>query len=394
MNENELRRFESVYSQFFNKYSNEIRETGRKFGSGRFSIIKEVEIGRQLYAAKLIEMKQENNTNNQGFFNNEEVQMVMDLTSPYFIKIKQIYKEEFNNRIYHLIIMEKAQFKDLQKLCSFIYSNDSKPFKLINNPFIIQANRNLIFFLIKPIISGLTVMNLNNIIHFDIKPANLLILSDLVLKFTDLSIARNLTKEKEKQNHSILSTGLSIPGGTEGYFSPEYFLRDYIDMDLAFSQDYFSFGCVIYFIIYGEKLLNFPPELPRPKNSSSKFIHIFFDRSIEIIKRGMNKIETDIFLDKRLKKLITKLLQYKPNDRANFEIIYRNPWINDEDINKDIKETVENFPNDETKYFNEFQKHSYLSQIEDNSKNDKIKKAKFIPRRRQEKKYRINGMKS
>ena len=114
--------------------------------------------------------------------------------------------------------MEKAVLKDIGTLVKFLYEKNL--LKLINKPFIHLIGDNFIRFFTKQIIAGLETLERSELIHFDIKPENLLITSGLILKISDFSFLKIVKQGDEK---------FKIPGGTHSYVSPEYYNRAKID---------------------------------------------------------------------------------------------------------------------------------------------------------------------
>ena len=213
----------------------------------------------------------------------------------------------------------------------------------------------------------------NNYVHFDIKPENILILHNLILKISDFS-----TLKKIDMNVS----DLKIPGGTPGYLSPEYYLQDRISREDAQKQDFFALGASLFTLKFGFSFM----KVRRHKEEQKKIIA---DSIIDQIMRNMNYINSSKTADEEFIDLLLKLIQYKAEDRYNLENIYRNKWLN-----KDLKyiyNCADNFDIDEEKFLMELQKLDFLiekekifktykklmnqvNQVNDNSKEKNSKK--------------------
>lgn len=92
----------------------------------------------------------------------------------------------------------------------------------------------------KQVASALRVAHKNKIIHRDVKPHNIMITTDGVVKLADFGIARAV-------NDTTLSTGSKIVGSVH-YFSPEQARGNYVDE----RSDIYSLGIVMYEMLTGK----------------------------------------------------------------------------------------------------------------------------------------------
>ena len=92
----------------------------------------------------------------------------------------------------------------------------------------------------KQVASALKVAHKNKIIHRDVKPHNIMITNDGVVKLADFGIARAV-------NDATLSTGNKIIGSVH-YFSPEQARGNYVDE----RSDIYSLGIVMYEMLTGQ----------------------------------------------------------------------------------------------------------------------------------------------
>ena len=150
--------------------------------------------------------------------------------------------------------------------------------------------------------------------HRDIKPDNILITSDHILKITDFGIAGILVAAVEEpgvglvvQNGRIGSSQLTMEGGgfgTPTHMPPEQFVDPAMCDERS---DIYSFGIVLYQMRTGGKC-PFPPPLPRgdSKEEAGNFW------------RAMRALHTDApvpILNSRLFPVIERCLQKEPRNR-------------------------------------------------------------------------------
>ncbi|MEM7724992.1 MAG: serine/threonine-protein kinase [Cyanobacteria bacterium P01_A01_bin.45] len=101
----------------------------------------------------------------------------------------------------------------------------------------------LILDIVKTIVEALIYIHSQNIIHKDIKPANIIINPDSKqVKLTDFSIASRLSKEIINNNPNQIE-------GTLAYLSPEQTGR--MNRSLDYRSDFYSLGITLYQMLTG-----------------------------------------------------------------------------------------------------------------------------------------------
>ena len=318
-------------------------------GKGAYGEVKEVKLSNspKVMAAKLIKKDKNENSN--------EIMVAQELRGNNIIKINKTISKEFQGEYYDLIIMEKATLRDLGKLTEFYFNHNL--LKLIYNPFDEFLGDNFLRFYSRQIIDGMELLDINNFVHFDIKPENLLITNNLNIKICDFSL---LTKIKDNEN-------IKIPGGTQGYLSAEYFKREKVSSDVARSQDYFSLGCTLFYLKFGEPLIKYQ-KFEEPILNA--------ERIIDILHRRIKFIQSRKVIDQGLIDFLKSLIEYYPFERPTFEKIYRNKWLN---TNREFIDNISNlYENDEEKLIMELQKSDFLI---NKKKSKKGKNFKFVKKK-------------
>jgi len=343
-------------SKIFNalkKESRYIRNIGKILGKGPFSQVREIIMDNgKIFAGKIIEKNNDQNSTE------EEEKFHNSLNGLNFINIIRNTSYRLNNKRYDFILMDKAPLKDIAKLNGFFYHYNL--LKLIYNPFDEFFGDNLLRFYTKQIINALEILDRNYYVHNDIKPQNILVSFNLTVKLTDFILLR---KVKDQQT--------TIPGGTKGYLSPEFYINRQVDSEVARKQDYFALGAILYFLKYGEQMLKY--------NNYNDQIMIA-DEIIDLLEKKRDDIKSGKMSDKEFINFLCSLIEYKPEDRPCFEEIYRNIWLN-----KNLKQiknikSVNHYV--EEKMIMELQKSDFLIKIEKeieqdlNSENENEPKSK------------------
>ena len=368
-------KYEQAFNGFYQRHSNEINPLGKKIlGKGAFGEVRDVKYKGKAMAVKIMEKSEDDKLQGE--------KLAINLRNHNIIKIQKIYENEkfkesssdskeknkernsrTTEKTYDFIIMEKAVLRDLGKLNEFYYRHNLlKLIKLkIDDSYIFDEDMgdNLIRFYARQVINALGAINQNNYIHFDIKPENLLVSVNLIIRLTDFSLLKEIQEKDEKF--------IKLPGGTQGYTTPEYYIDKNMKIDSARKQDYFALGSSLFILKYGLPLLKYKKYDDSRMNA---------DRIIDLLQQNINILKSQTFTDRDFMAFIISLIGYKPEERADYQKIYRNKWLNK---NNDILDRIiMAFENDEEKLIIELQKADYLMKKEENTdKNEKFKTKKF-----------------
>ena len=329
---------------------------GKDLGTGGFGKVVEVTHPKfkKVLAGKLVEIKTDSENNN-------ESHMSKQFRGPHLVKINYIFEKKIDDKKYNFILMERAPLKDLYSFNDNL-RNENILKLIFPNPFDLFGD-NFLRFIFKQVVEGLEVLDRGNYVHFDIKPKNILIFTNMIFKLSDFGLLRDINSIKNKDNK------LKIPGGTRGYLPIEFYKnKDHIiHMNDANKQDFFALGASLFFMKYGKEMI----KAYRKKNSDEdeedynlKITNYLVDE----IQNSMNEIKTTKSSEKDFIDFLISLIQFNAKDRANFEKIYRNKWIN-----KNWEELLKIFyinNTDEEKLIMELDKSDYL--IEKKQNLDKI----------------------
>lgn len=150
----------------------------------------------------------------------KEAQAIATLSDPNIVNVLDVGNQDDMN----YIVMEFIEGKTLKKI---IQERGHLP------------NEVAIRIAIK-VASALACAHKNNIVHRDIKPHNILVTAEGVVKVTDFGIAKSMDSSTLAHTNTIM--------GSAHYFSPEQAKGSYID----FRTDIYSLGVVIYEMATGK----------------------------------------------------------------------------------------------------------------------------------------------
>ena len=176
-------------------------------------------------------------------------------------------------------------------------------------------DENMIKRYISQILDGLEYLHFHNIIHRDIKCANILLDKNGVCKLTDFGVAKIM-----KEDMNLLSSWK----GTPNWMAPEIMASS----SSTRYSDIWSIGCIIIEMFQGEPPYNDKKEL-------SDFIQIIKNKELPKIPNEMST---------QLKDFVSKCLVYEPNKRFNVYQLKRHAFLKD-CYNNSITNTSTNINN-------------------------------------------------
>ena len=262
-----------------------------KLGQGSYSSVYKVKrkIDNQIYALKKVNFKTINEKDKNNALN--EIRILASINSEYIIKYYEAFIDEKEETLN--LVIEYADNGDLfekirEKKNTFQHFSENEIWKTF-----IQITK------------ALKILHDLNILHRDIKSANIFLFKNGNIKLGDMNVSK------------ITKGGLGYTQtGTPSYASPEIWR----DLPYDNKSDIWSLGCVIYEMC--------TLSLPFKGNNSEKLCR-------EILKGDIQKIPKNY--SEELFEIICSLLQIKANKRPSCIEI-----LNNKIIKKKIEELKEN----------------------------------------------------
>ena len=220
-----------------------------------------------------------------------ELDISMKLDHPNIVKCYEVFKTE--NHWY--IVNEYCDCGTLQDLSSDLSKHSHQ-----QREYIVRKLLNELKEALKYLIS-------NNIIHRDLKPSNILIkkisVNNYSVKLADFGFARYFSNEISDEGHDDM---VSTICGSPIYMAPELL----IDLKYNMKADLWSFGVIMYELLYGVNPYFFPKNIP------------------ELRKLMVEKEITypDIF-SRDCIDLLKSLLVIDPMKRLNWKNFFQHQWF-------------------------------------------------------------------
>ncbi len=163
-----------------------------------------------------------------------EAQAVASLDHPNIVRAYDVDHEEQKGNEIHFLVMEHVDGNSLQEIV-----NESGPFEFVQAAEYLRQSA-----------EGLEHAHKVGLVHRDIKPGNLLIDPNGVIKILDLGLAQFF--EQKEENPLTVAHDEKVLG-TADYLSPEQALDSH-KVDIR--ADIYSLGCTVYFVLTGHPPFN------------------------------------------------------------------------------------------------------------------------------------------
>lgn len=187
-----------------------------KLGEGSYSVVHKVhrKTDDQIYAAKKVKFNSLTPRDKQNTLN--EIRILSSITHPNIVGYKEVFIDESTSTIW--LIMDYAAKGDLLQIINVHQKNKT---------FFTESQ---IWSILVQAVKGLKTLHSRNILHRDIKCANIFLTADNVIQLGDLNVAKVVNGLAYTQT------------GTPYYASPEVWK----DCPYDSKSDIWSLGCVLY----------------------------------------------------------------------------------------------------------------------------------------------------
>lgn len=227
---------------------------------------------------------------------------------------KNLNKEQIESEIN---IMKHLEHKHIVKMYDSLYDAHDNVYLIMEycskgnlSDFLKKApmKEKYVKFYMKQISEATNYLYQHNIIHRDIKPQNIMMFSDKIIKLTDFGFAKIFKSDNDDDVMSQTICGSPI------YMAPEIIKCN----EYSIKTDLWSIGVVFYEMLIGR--------LPYKAKTH-----------IELI----NKIESEpvyipmnISISNECKDLLFKLLQSNPNKRISWKAFFKHKWLENDSTNR------------------------------------------------------------
>ena len=231
--------------------------------------------------------------------------------------------EVFKTKTYWYMVCEYCNSGSLKEIIPLLKNLSSK------------QRESIVFMYMSQLKNALQYLRNQNIIHRDLKPANILLHTEesngtsvTSLKLADFGFARYFTKDEETKEDLTMTLC-----GSPLYMAPEML----IDCKYSMKADLWSFGIVLYELIYGENPYVFPKlnmDLLKLliQKVDVKYPHTVQEKESSLTSFKLNKNHesnesNDILCSKHCINLMKKLIRLKISDRIGWNDFFSHEWF-------------------------------------------------------------------
>ncbi|XP_026397622.1 rust resistance kinase Lr10-like [Papaver somniferum] len=144
------------------------------------------------------------------------------------------------------------------------------------------------------------------ILHFDIKPQNILLDHNFTPKISDFGLAKLCSKD------TFITISMAAARGTMGYIAPEVFSRNF--GIVSYKSDVYSFGMLLLEMVEGKKNTEITMETHGDKEYSSEKVYNRLNRGEDL---GIEVEAKDLEIVKKLITVALWCIQWNPIDRPS-----------------------------------------------------------------------------
>ncbi|XP_050212409.1 rust resistance kinase Lr10-like [Mercurialis annua] len=159
------------------------------------------------------------------------------------------------------------------------------------------------------------------ILHFDIKPQNILLDNDFNPKVADFGLAKLCAKDQS-------AVSMTTARGTVGYIAPEVFSRNF--GNVSYKSDVYSFGMVVLEMVGGRKIVEATTDENDEKIYFPEWIYHLLEEGEEL--RLVTEEEEDAKIAKKLAIVGLWCIQWNPIDRPSMKTVIHMLEEEDENI--------------------------------------------------------------
>ncbi|TDH70633.1 hypothetical protein CCR75_005548 [Bremia lactucae] len=214
----------------------------------------------------------------------QEMVLHTELRHPHVLRVERVFDDARN---YYMVLEYCAQ----RSLAAFVKTLPSR-----------QMNEKTTKKLFRQIVAGVVYLHASNVIHRDLKLANLLLNAQGEIKISDFGLATRLGAEA----HVTMC-------GTPNFIAPEVLLAEYHPYTEA--VDMWSLGCILYCLLLGK-----PPFEGRKVSETLENVANAGQTPL-IFPHGFSFSASD---------LIQRLLTSDPSSRPSAQQILLHPWLRDQ----------------------------------------------------------------
>lgn len=221
-----------------------------------------------------------------------EIAIMKKLSHPHVLRLYEVMDDPKVNKLY--LVLEYMKRGDLMQMLH----GDSKSYRCD------CMNERALWHVFRQVGCGLEYLHLQNIVHGDIKPQNLLVGDDGVVKIADFGISKMLQPGEDQQ------IKLNETAGTPAFMCPEMCAGESY---LGTAADVWAFGATMFMLRFGQ-----PPFV------AEKVLQLYYKIIHEPLLLPQPEAEP---ISQGLAQLFEAMLAKEPGRRVTLRAVLANEWL-------------------------------------------------------------------